>query len=46
MTRSPSAEIARIGSFPTVFHVYRRLNGIFEELRQTLHEAGVRDAAP
>jgi RNA polymerase sigma factor (sigma-70 family) len=42
----PVAEIARIGSFPTVFHVYRRLNGIFEELRQTLHEAGVRDAAP
>lgn len=42
----PVAEIARISSFPTVFHVYRRLNGIFEELRRTLHEAGVRDAAP
>jgi RNA polymerase sigma factor (sigma-70 family) len=42
----PVTEIARIGSFPTVFHVYRRLNGIFEELRRMLHEAGVRDAAP
>jgi RNA polymerase sigma factor (sigma-70 family) len=42
----PVTEIARIASFPTVFHVYRRLNVIFEELRQTLHGAGVRDAAP
>ena len=42
----PVAEIARIGSFPTVFHVYRRLNVIFDKLRRTLHEAGVRDAAP
>jgi RNA polymerase sigma factor (sigma-70 family) len=40
------AEIARIGSFSSVFQVYRQLNGIFEQLRHFLEEAGVRDAAP
>lgn len=42
----PIAEIARVQSFPSVFHVYRRLNAIFDELRQSLNDAGVRDAAP
>jgi RNA polymerase sigma factor (sigma-70 family) len=40
------AEIARVLSFPTVFHVYRSLNRIFEQLRTTLREAGIQDAAP
>lgn len=36
-------EIARIFSYPNVFHVYRRLNRILEELRVTLQDAGVED---
>lgn len=40
------SEIARVLSFPSVFHVYRSLNRIYEELRTALAEAGVRDAAP
>lgn len=39
------AEIARIFSLPNVFHVYRRLNRIFDQLRETLWEMGVEDAA-
>lgn len=38
------AEIARIFSFPNVFHVYRRLNRIFEQLRDSLRAMGVEDA--
>jgi RNA polymerase sigma factor (sigma-70 family) len=42
----PAAEIARILSLPTVFHVYRRLNALYERLRFSLREAGVEDARP
>lgn len=39
------AEIARIFSFPNVFHVYRRLNRILDQLRESLRETGVEDPA-
>jgi RNA polymerase sigma factor (sigma-70 family) len=42
----PVAEIARISSLPSVFHVYRQLNRIYEELRKALRDAGVTDATP
>jgi len=42
----PVTEIARICSFPNVFHVYRCLNRIFDRLRRDLLDAGVRDANP
>jgi len=42
----PVSEIARVLSFPSVFHVYRSLNRIYEQLRATLGETGVRDATP
>jgi RNA polymerase sigma factor (sigma-70 family) len=40
------AEIARILSLPSVFHVYRRLNRIYAELRSTLQGLGIEDPAP
>lgn len=40
------AEIATVCSFPSVFHVYRRLNSLYDELRSYLEDAGIRDAAP
>lgn len=40
------AEMARILSFPNVFHVYRRLNHVLEKLRDALRDAGVEDARP
>jgi RNA polymerase sigma factor (sigma-70 family) len=43
---APVSEIARTLSFPSVFHVYRSLNRIYEQLRATLGETGVRDAMP
>jgi RNA polymerase sigma factor (sigma-70 family) len=43
---APVSEIARALSFPSVFHVYRSLNRIYEQLRATLGESGVRDATP
>jgi RNA polymerase sigma factor (sigma-70 family) len=39
------AEIARMLSLPSVFHVYRRLNGIYDRLRAALRSLGVEDAA-
>jgi RNA polymerase sigma factor (sigma-70 family) len=42
----PVSEIARALSLPTVFHVYRSLNRIYEQLRAALRESGVRDPAP
>lgn len=42
----PAGEIARICSMPSVFHVYRRLNRIYEQLRKALLNAGIRNAAP
>ena len=42
----PVKEIARLLSFPNVFHVYRRLKGILNRLRASLEEAGVEDRSP
>jgi RNA polymerase sigma factor (sigma-70 family) len=42
----PVAEMARVLSLPSVFHVYRRVNGILDRLRTALRTAGVEDAAP
>ena len=39
-------EIARLLGFPSPFHVYRRLNALFAELRSALHRRGVESAAP
>lgn len=41
-----AAEIARAMSFPTPFHVYRRLNRLLEELRATLEARGIDSPAP
>lgn len=41
-----AAEIARAMSFPTPFHVYRRLNRLLEELRATLEARGIDGPAP
>jgi len=43
---APVREIARLMAFPTVFHVYRHLALVLAQLRKTLEEAGIRDAAP
>jgi len=40
------AEIARILSLPSVFHVYRRLNRIYDQLRVALRRMGVEDPSP
>jgi RNA polymerase sigma factor (sigma-70 family) len=40
------AEIARLLAFPSVFHVYRRLNRVLAQLRSSLVELGVTDATP
>jgi len=39
-------EIARLLGFPSPFHVYRRLNALFAELRSRLQRRGVESAAP
>lgn len=39
-------EIARLMDFPTVFHVYRRLDAVHRSLRETLERTGVDDAVP
>ena len=39
-------EIARLLGFPSPFHVYRRLNALFAELRSGLQRRGVESAAP
>ncbi|MEO6058074.1 MAG: sigma-70 family RNA polymerase sigma factor [Gemmatimonadales bacterium] len=39
-------EIARLMRFPTIFHVYRRLNTVCDALRQSLRAVGVLDAEP
>jgi len=41
-----AGEIAVVMRFPSLFHVYRRLNTIQRSLRQTLERRGVGDAAP
>jgi len=40
-----ASEIARVMSFPSQFHVYRRLNAVLKSLRERLGEAGIEDAA-
>ena len=42
----PAREIARLMGFPTLFHVYRRLNKVLEGLREALRAVGVQDAEP
>jgi RNA polymerase sigma factor (sigma-70 family) len=42
----PAREIARVIGFPTLFHVYRRLNKVLEGLRSALQALGVQDAEP
>lgn len=42
----PAADIARALSFPTQFHVYRRLNKLLEELRAALESRGVDGPVP
>ena len=37
----PAREIARLMRFPTLFHVYRRLDRVLRELRRTLDQLGV-----
>ena len=42
----PAREIARLMNFPTLFHVYRRLNKVLDGLRGSLQSLGMRDAEP
>lgn len=39
-------EIAEVMGFPTLFHVYRRINALLLSLRRALEERGIDDAAP
>lgn len=39
-------EVAEVLDFPSVFHVYRRLKAVLEELRRRLLARGVHDGAP
>lgn len=41
----PAREIAELVGFPTAFHVYRRINKLLEQLRDSLKERGIQDAA-
>lgn len=43
---APVREIAEVMGFPTVFHVYRRLNRALDGLRMTLREEGFDGAEP
>lgn len=42
----PAREIAGLMAFPTVFHVYRRLDAVLRTLRAALKRAGMEDAEP
>ena len=42
----PAREIAGLMAFPTVFHVYRRLDAVLRALRATMERAGLEDAEP
>lgn len=42
----PAREIASLMDFPTLFHVYRRVNSVLGTLRATLEERGVTDPRP
>jgi DNA-directed RNA polymerase specialized sigma24 family protein len=39
----PAREIARLMRFPTLFHVYRRLDKVLRQLRDTLSQFGIED---
>jgi RNA polymerase sigma factor (sigma-70 family) len=39
----PAREIARLMRFPTLFHVYRRLDKVLRQLRETLSRLGIED---
>lgn len=43
---APVREIADVMGFPTVFHVYRRLNRALERMREDLRGRGFEDALP
>jgi DNA-directed RNA polymerase specialized sigma subunit len=40
-----ASEIARVMSFPSQFHVYRRLNALLKNLRERLVAVGIDGAA-
>jgi RNA polymerase sigma factor (sigma-70 family) len=42
----PARKIATVLAFPSPFHVYRRLNSVYEELRRRLEANGVVDSSP
>ncbi len=42
----PARQIAEVMGFPTLFHVYRRLNAVLASLRGELQRRGIHDAAP
>lgn len=42
----PGREIAGVMQFPSVFHVYRRLNRVLQGLRDALVRSGIDDATP
>ncbi len=42
----PVRDIAAIMSFPSVFHVYRRLKAVLAEMATALKQRGVNDAEP
>lgn len=42
----PVSKIARTMRYPSVFHVYRRLNPLLARLRKTLEDRGIRAADP
>jgi len=42
----PASRIAQVMSYPTQFHVYRRLNRILARLKEELQDRGVQDPAP
>lgn len=42
----PAREIAKLMRFPTLFHVYRRLDKVLDHLREALRGLGVQDTEP
>jgi RNA polymerase sigma factor (sigma-70 family) len=42
----PAREIAAILHYPSPFHVYRRINALLAQMRETLARRGVREAEP
>ncbi len=42
----PAREIARLMDFPSLFHVYRRLKIVLQELKEALVAQGIQDSRP